>query len=174
VDAGTISRAENALLEQHREQLWKANLATIEERLRADSIEHMVSNKDLTFASGSATPINPGQALSLLDFAYQCYARGYNRIQVEGYTDNVAIRTTQFPSNWELSAARAIWLATKIEQDLGKRGIRIGRDVHVEAIGYGDQHPLADNATEPGRDRNRRIEMRFERDPVGAQTTASP
>jgi chemotaxis protein MotB len=73
-----------------------------------------------------------------------------NPIQVEGFTDNVPIRTLAFPSNWELSAARAasvVHLFTKIGVDPSR----------MVAIGYGEHRPVADNATAAGRARNRRV-----------------
>lgn len=162
-DAAHITMTQRNSLEKHRADLWQANLETIQQKLRADTIERVVSQKDLTFASGSASPINPDQGQSLLNDAYKRYREGYKHIRIEGHTDNIAIRTAQFPSNWELSAARAIWLATKMEQDLARRNIRVGQDVQIEAVGYGDKRPLAPNTTPQGRDRNRRIEIRFER-----------
>ena len=73
-----------------------------------------------------------------------------NRIQVEGFTDNVPISTPVFPSNWELSAARA----ASVVHVLMKSGVRPER---MAAVGYGEYRPIADNATEEGRNRNRRV-----------------
>ncbi|MBA57448.1 MAG: flagellar motor protein MotD [Pseudomonadales bacterium] len=75
-----------------------------------------------------------------------------NPIHVEGYTDNVPIETRQFPSNWELSAARAASVVRYFEQ----RGIN---PAQLAAVGYGEHHPVADNNTEEGRSRNRRIAL---------------
>lgn len=75
-----------------------------------------------------------------------------NPIHVEGYTDNVPIETRQFPSNWELSAARAASVVRYFEQ----RGVN---PAQLAAVGYGEHHPVADNTTEDGRSRNRRIAL---------------
>ena len=75
-----------------------------------------------------------------------------NPIHVEGYTDNVPIETVQFPSNWELSAARAASVVRYFEQ----RGVN---PAQLAAVGYGEHHPVADNNTEDGRSRNRRIAL---------------
>ena len=75
-----------------------------------------------------------------------------NTIHVEGYTDNVPIETLSFPSNWELSAARAasvVHLFTRLGVD-PKR---------MAAIGYGEHQPIADNNTEIGRLKNRRVSL---------------
>jgi chemotaxis protein MotB len=75
-----------------------------------------------------------------------------NSIQVDGYTDNVPISTSAFPSNWELSAARAasvVHLFTRLGLDPRR----------LAAVGYGEYRPVADNATEEGRRQNRRITL---------------
>lgn len=73
-----------------------------------------------------------------------------NPIQVEGFTDNKPINTPRFPSNWELSAARA----ASVVHLLDRYGIDPNR---MSAIGYGEYKPIADNATEEGRQKNRRV-----------------
>ncbi|OOZ37243.1 flagellar motor protein MotD [Solemya velesiana gill symbiont] len=75
-----------------------------------------------------------------------------NNINVEGHTDNVPIETIEFPSNWELSAARAasvVHLFTKLGVDPSR----------MAAIGYGEHQPLASNDTEEGRQENRRVAL---------------
>lgn len=73
-----------------------------------------------------------------------------NPIQVEGFTDNKPINTPRFPSNWELSAARA----ASVVHLLDRYGIQPDR---MSAIGYGEYKPVADNSTEEGRQKNRRV-----------------
>jgi chemotaxis protein MotB len=73
-----------------------------------------------------------------------------NPIQVEGFTDNNPINTPRFPSNWELSAARA----ASVVHLLDRYGIQPER---MSAIGYGEYKPIADNDTEEGRQKNRRV-----------------
>jgi len=73
-----------------------------------------------------------------------------NPIQVEGFTDNQPINTPRFPSNWELSAARA----ASVVHLLDRYGLPPAR---MSAIGYGEFKPIADNATEEGRQQNRRV-----------------
>ncbi|KAF1005553.1 MAG: Motility protein B [Luteibacter sp.] len=73
-----------------------------------------------------------------------------NAMRIEGYTDNTPIATSTFPSNWELSAARAATVARLITTT--------GVDPHrVGIIGWGEYRPSADNATTDGRNRNRRV-----------------
>ncbi|HFD80856.1 MAG TPA: flagellar motor protein MotD [Gammaproteobacteria bacterium] len=74
----------------------------------------------------------------------------HNLIHVEGFTDNVPIRNFDFPSNWELSAARAASVVHLFT--------RLGVDPHrMAAIGYGEYRPIASNETAEGRARNRRV-----------------
>jgi chemotaxis protein MotB len=73
-------------------------------------------------------------------------------VMVEGHTDSVPIRGAQFPTNWELSTARASRVVrTLIEGGVGRR--RLG------AAGYAWLHPIASNATAAGRSRNRRVDI---------------
>jgi chemotaxis protein MotB len=77
---------------------------------------------------------------------------------ISGHTDNVPINTFQFPSNWELSAARALNLMKFL---LGSNpGIDPAR---FSAIGYGEYRPVASNDTAEGRARNRRVELLIQR-----------
>lgn len=73
-------------------------------------------------------------------------------IRVEGHTDDKPIKTPNFPSNWELSSARA----TGVVRHLIGLGIASKR---LSAIGYGDTRALADNAQTEGRNRNRRVQL---------------
>ena len=72
------------------------------------------------------------------------------KIQVVGHTDNVPIRS-RFPSNWELSTARALAAVHFLTEKAGVDPRRLG------AVGYGEFRPIADNATAEGRAKNRRI-----------------
>jgi chemotaxis protein MotB len=74
-----------------------------------------------------------------------------NPIQVEGNTDDVPV-SGRFPTNWELSTTRA----TAVVRDMISRGVWPGR---LSATGYADRHPIASNANESGRRRNRRVEL---------------
>jgi chemotaxis protein MotB len=78
------------------------------------------------------------------------------QIHVVGHTDNVPIRLiarNRFPSNWELSTARATAAVRLLCEQAGVDPKRLA------AVGYGEYHPAADNSTEEGRAKNRRIEI---------------
>jgi chemotaxis protein MotB len=103
---------------------------------------------DILFSSGSAQPAPT--AVPVLERLAQVLAPLPNSIRVEGYTDNVPIRTSVFFSNWELSAARA----GSVVRVLAGQGIDAGR---LAVVGYGEQRPAAGNDTPEGRNANRRV-----------------
>ena len=74
---------------------------------------------------------------------------------VEGHTDDRPIETERFPTNWELSTARA----TSVVRLFAQEGIAEGR---MSAAGFGPHQPVATNDTEIGRAANRRIEIRVQ------------
>jgi chemotaxis protein MotB len=76
-------------------------------------------------------------------------------LQIEGHTDNIPITTAKFPSNWELSTLRAVNILRYL-QDHG--GIPPNRLV---AVGFAEYQPVASNDSPEGRQKNRRIEIRF-------------
>ncbi|TDO94468.1 chemotaxis protein MotB [Halanaerobium saccharolyticum] len=76
-----------------------------------------------------------------------------NDIMIEGHTDNVPIRTNEFPSNWELSTARAV---NVIKFLIEERNFDPAR---LSAAGYSEYRPVADNSTAAGRAENRRVEV---------------
>ena len=104
----------------------------------------------LLFPSGSSELI-PDSRPPLEKLA-RIFAELPNRIHVEGFTDDRPIRTLIFPSNWELSAARAAAVVRLFEQN----GVDPSR---MASIGYGEYHPVADNDSEEGRAKNRRVVM---------------
>jgi len=78
------------------------------------------------------------------------------RVHVIGHTDNVPIRAgarARYPSNWELSTARALAAVRFLSEKAGVDPRRLG------AVGYGEFRPLAENATPEGRAKNRRIAL---------------
>lgn len=92
--------------------------------------------------AGSARPI----LLQLADII-----RGFDYpVRVEGFTDNVPISTRQFPSNWELSAARA----SSVVRLISSAGID---PLQLTASGFGEFRPISNNDTEEGRADNRRV-----------------
>jgi chemotaxis protein MotB len=93
------------------------------------------------------------EAIRLLDKIAPVLKQSQRPIRVEGHTDNVPIHTKEFPSNWELSTARAVnvlrYLVEKHE---------IPPQI-ISAAGYGEYHPIVPNDTAQNRSRNRRVEI---------------
>ncbi len=78
----------------------------------------------------------------------------YN-IQIEGHTDDVPINTIYFPSNWELSASRAIAVGKYLIDDMGFSPDKIA------STGYGEYRPIAPNDTPENKATNRRVEVKI-------------
>lgn len=115
---------------------------------RSDFWVEVEIKNSVLFASGSAT-VHP-EAMDPLAKIAEILRELSNRVQVEGFTDNRPISTSIYPSNWELSAARA----ASVVHILMNNGVRPER---MSAIGYGEYQPIADNSTEQGRTQNRRV-----------------
>ena len=110
----------------------------------------MVELKDhLLFDSARADIRQDGRAL--LDKLSVLMNDMPNSVSIEGHTDNIPIRTTEFPTNWELSGARA---ARVVRYFVEIRGMDARR---FAATGFGEFHPMASNSTAFGRAQNRRV-----------------
>lgn len=108
-----------------------------------------VSNRN-GFASGSAVP-QPG-FVAVLERVGAAFKNEPGQVQVIGYTDDQPIRTVQFPSNFQLSSARAQAASAVIARTLGN-------SARLSSEGRADADPIASNATAEGREQNRRIEI---------------
>lgn len=102
----------------------------------------------IVFTSGGVEPID--EALPIIEKIARILKAHDNAMLVEGHTDNVPIRTGAFPSNWELSAARA----AAVVRYLALEGVSPQR---MAAMGYGEFRPLVRNDTPQGRLKNRRV-----------------
>jgi chemotaxis protein MotB len=92
------------------------------------------------------------QAVQILNAAADVLAASDHAIRIEGHTDALPIATPVYPSNWELSAARASAVA-KLFVENGVQGSRVG------VTGYAANRPVDTNATPEGRARNRRVTL---------------
>jgi chemotaxis protein MotB len=129
----------------------KSVKATIEAR----GLVIRVLTDDLLFASGQATLQGRSGAL-LSEISALLNVDETHPIDVEGNTDSIPIQGGLYPSNWELSTARA----STVVRFLTEHGVGAHR---MTATGYADQHPLASNADAAGRSRNRRVEIVMKR-----------
>lgn len=105
-------------------------------------------NASLLFASGQASL--EASSIKALKAVGKVLAEVPNDIQVEGFTDNTPINTLAFPSNWELSSARA----SSVVRLFAESGVPPERLV---VVGYGEFRPVDTNSTPDGRARNRRV-----------------
>ena len=110
-------------------------------------------NAALLFAPGDAALSVP--ATEALRMVAQVLTASIFPITIEGHTDSAPIASARFPSNWELSAVRASSVARLFVDS----GVLPGR---LSVAGYADQRPVADNASEEGRGRNRRVTILLE------------
>lgn len=117
----------------------------------------------ILFESGSAEP--SVQARDIFSEMARLLAEYGNPVQVEGHTDNQPIRNLRYPSNWELSAARA----SAIVKLLAGAGVNPER---LSAVGYGEHQPTASNETAEGRARNRRVALMIAREAVSRPSAA--
>ena len=106
------------------------------------------------FPSGSADLTEEG-GKSLDEVAKILRSMRDRRYIVAGHTDNVPVATDRFASNWELSSARAV----KVTAELIRGGLR---PEQLVAAGYSEYDPVARNANEAGKQKNRRIEIILE------------
>lgn len=117
-------------------------------------IELSLSNS-LLFGSGTAEPhYDAFPVVAKIAGVVDDYS---NAVRVEGFTDNRPIQTASFPTNWELSAARAAAIVRLLAQD----GVDPQR---MAAVGYGAHQPVARNDTQEGRSRNRRVVILISRE----------
>lgn len=134
VDAGLKELIDQNIIKVNRDKAW---------------VEIEI-NTSILFGSGSAG-LQPAAMPVMRTLAKILGEKKYN-IQVEGFTDNVPIKTEAFPSNWELSAARAASVVRVFADD----GVSPQR---LAAIGFGEHRPIAENNSEENRKKNRRVRI---------------
>lgn len=152
VSAGQVNGRTNGDLQYIGEHL----VAALSDLIDSDLIEvrrtpnwlEVELKTDIFFESGSAIP--NAKALSTMERLANTLSPFPNLIRIEGYTDNLPIRSLQFPSNWELSAARA---ASVVHVFIAK-GIDSSR---LAIVGFSDQQPKQSNDSALGRAANRRV-----------------
>lgn len=112
----------------------------------------IVSLKEAGFFNSGQANIKP-ESYELINTIAEVMTQYNNPLRIEGHTDNIPISTAQFPSNWELSTARAT---------NGLKYLLKNFDVNpdkISATGYGEFRPIADNNTAEGRSKNRRVDL---------------
>lgn len=147
-EAGELSDLGSELVRQLVDEgLLDPGEFTVDLRVRGLALTLL---SEVLFRSGSAELTPQGRAV-VDDLAPRLRDTGRDLV-VEGHTDPLPISTWRYPSNWELSAARAATVA----RELISRGVPADR---ISIAGYADTRPVADNSTPEGRRRNRRVEV---------------
>ncbi|MFJ4144117.1 OmpA family protein [Pseudomonas sp. NPDC089734] len=127
-----------------------------------DDIEVVTNERTVSFRINSEILFPSGQSdlnlggLKVLQHLIPVLEGVPHKVIVAGHTDTQDIRSSRFPSNWELSSARA----GSVVRYLQSNGIEAKR---LAAVGYADTQPLGDNSTTQGRASNRRVELVLER-----------
>jgi chemotaxis protein MotB len=114
----------------------------------------------LLFAQGGARLSDKGH--DILQKVASVLSKLAYRVKIKGHTDSEPISSNHYPSNWELSSARASTVVRLLIQN----GVS---PKYVSAEGYAQYHPVATNDTARGRARNRRVEIVYERDSIARQ-----
>lgn len=148
---GGLDRITDSLTEQFSELINNDLVAINSNDLWAE----IEIKSSVLFPSGKAAPSKA--AVTIVKQIASELKKSPNPIHVEGFTDNVPISNEVFPSNWELSAARA----AAVVRLLSEGGVAAER---LAAVGYGEFQPVADNNTAEGRQKNRRVVMVISRD----------
>ncbi|MGD2270050.1 MAG: OmpA family protein [Desulfobacterales bacterium] len=143
-----LSTQADQLEQQLKEEIEKGEI-----RLKRYKTKTIINiDNSILFDSGKAE-VKEGIKKSLSKIAAALNDFPENNIQIEGHTDDVPINTARFPSNWELSAARALavlrFFADKTDVDPRK----------LSAVGLGEYHPLVPNDTPENRRLNRRVDI---------------
>ncbi len=165
--SATLADREKALAElREREKQAQARLKTFQEMV--DKFKAMIDSgklrvrvvrgrmvvelsENILFDSGKSELKKEGQE-ALAQVAEVLASIAERDFQIAGHTDNIPIKSRKFPSNWELSTARAV----EVTRFLGDKGVDPAR---LSAAGYADTQPVASNSDADGRRQNRRIEI---------------
>lgn len=121
-------------------------------KMNIDERGLVISIQDTVFFESGKADLQPS-AREVLDKVAKIIYTLPNAIRIEGHTDNVPIKTSEYPDNWRLSTDRAITVLMYLQNNHGFKADRLS------AAGYGEFHPKADNSTEAGRAQNRRVDI---------------
>lgn len=173
-DLAVVKKLDTELLDPNVFNAISQEFASVFSDLVDDGIMTISSNDDwlqielrdsILFSSGRAN-VSP-RAQEIFTQVARILSASENPIQIEGFTDNVPIGTRQYPSNWELSTARA----SAIVKWMASSGIDPTR---LAAVGFGEHQPIATNSTAAGRSQNRRVAIMVARDKRVRPVIAAP
>ncbi len=147
---------QNARKQKKMQHMAKSILQALEPLVKDGQVKVTQSAVGITVEINASVLFSPGQAklaensMVALQAVAHVVKDHEHEIHVEGHTDNLPIHNDNFPSNWELSTARA--------SSVIRLFVENGVDAHrLTAIGYGENRPIESNETAEGRKRNRRV-----------------
>ncbi|MGA7342250.1 MAG: OmpA family protein [Terracidiphilus sp.] len=147
-----ISPADLLALRRQLQAAMGAELKSHEVEMSVTPEGFVISLKELGFFNSGQAVLLPGAAEKIKRIAKILALHGLE-LRVEGHSDNQPIHNAQFRSNWELSTARAMAVLLLL---VDGSGYDPGK---VSVAGYGQYHPIADDATPEGRRMNRRVDL---------------
>ena len=158
---GTVASLRSDLEKALAPEIFKKDVA-----LRVEPDGLVISLREVGFFASGSAQLRPAAAPAFRKIAEVLRQRPY-QLRIEGHTDNVAIHTAQFASNWELSTARAIEVIRMLISEMGFPPERLS------AGGYAEFHPVSSNATEEGRSQNRRVDIVILRPSIAANASTA-
>lgn len=133
-------------------------LKAMDSLVKADQVRVKLNSRGVTVDINAGVLFETGEAklgrksVEILAAVAEKLKKVSNQIAIEGHTDDTPISTPVYPSNWELSSARASSVVRLfIENDVEPSRLTV--------VGYADQKPVETNLTEKGRARNRRVSV---------------
>jgi len=149
---GALEESLQSVKEQLEQYVWENELEDVlQTNDEARGLVITLVSDNLLFPVGEATLRAP--ALSILDKIAVLLKDISNLVVIEGHTCNLPIKTDRYPSNWELSAARACAVVRYLVEQWHVDPLRMA------ATGYGESRPIKPNDSEEGRALNRRVEI---------------
>lgn len=158
-DPEEIRKTVDKQIEQQADKQIPKILKEIKRYANSEYIDFSVAGKNIEITINSGVMFQPGND-EILEDIYPILNAVAERIFmaecpviIEGHTDSAPIQSARFPSNWELSAYRALavqnYFTERQEMDPGK----------IATFGYADLHPIAPNDTEQNKTKNRRVHV---------------
>ena len=149
---GLVPDQKMAAMKKAVEDMLKKSKLADKVKMRFDQRGITVSLMEAGFFDAGSAVVKQDALQTIIDIG-SALRDSESEIIVEGHTDNAPIATAQFPSNWELSTARATAIIEVLEH-------LVNYDPSLmSASGYGEHRPMGDNATPEGRAMNRRVDI---------------
>ena len=169
---GELQKEKDAVMQSHKslEDEMRSALESKEVTISQLQGKLTVNILDRVMFDSGEADLKPSGDAVLLKVAAVLAQHLNLKVHVIGHTDNVPIRSgarNRFPSNWELSTARATAAVRFLTEKAGVDPRRLG------AVGYGEFRPMADNSTSEGRARNRRIAITILSEEMAGSDTAT-